>query len=123
MTQKRAYSSRAVGNQYEDFAAEYLQRAGYTIIERNFQCRQGEIDIIAKDRSYLCFVEVKYRTSGEFGDALEAVSPGKQRRISRTALYYLTVKGYGENQDCRFDVLGITPKSVCLMKNAFEYRG
>ncbi len=123
MTQKGERSSRAVGNQYEDLAVEYLQRAGYTIIERNFHCRQGEIDIIAKDGGYLCFVEVKYRTSDEFGDALEAVSPGKQIRISRTALYYLAVRGYGESQACRFDVFGITPKGVCLMKNAFEYRG
>lgn len=123
MTQKGEYSSRKVGKQYEDRAAEYLQRAGYTIIERNFHCRQGEIDIIAKDGSFLCFVEVKYRTSGEFGDALEAVSPGKQRRISRTALSYLAARGYGENQACRFDVCGITPKGICLMKHAFEYRG
>lgn len=123
MKQRGVYSSKEVGNQYEALAAEYLQKKGYGIIERNFHCRQGEIDLIARDGEYLCFVEVKYRASGEFGNPLEAVSPGKQKRILRTALYYLTVKGYGDNQACRFDVLGISPEGICLMKNAFEYRG
>lgn len=120
---KGVCSSKAVGNQYEALAAEYLQKDGYDIIERNFHCRQGEIDLIARDGEYLCFVEVKYRASGAFGNPLEAVAPGKQRRISRTALYYLAVKGYEESQACRFDVLGISPEGICLMKNAFEYRG
>ena len=104
-------------------AACFLKTQGYQILERNYRCKKGEIDLIAREGQYLVFVEVKYRASGEFGNPLEAVSPGKQKRILRTALYYLTVKGYGENQACRFDVLGISPEGICLMKNAFEYRG
>lgn len=116
-------ASRAVGRHYEELAAKYLEKAGYHILERNFQCRQGEIDIIAQNEGYLCFVEVKYRKSETYGGALGAVSYKKQEKISRAALYYLTVRGYGEAYPCRFDVLAITREQMTLIKNAFEYRG
>ena len=116
-------SSRAVGRYYEELASRYLEEAGYHILECNFQCRQGEIDIIAQNEGYLCFVEVKYRKSETYGGALGAVSYKKQEKISRAALYYLTVHGYGEACPCRFDVLAITQEQMTLIKNAFEYRG
>ena len=56
-------NKRQVGTQYESMAVQYLTEAGYHILERNFRCRTGEIDIIAKDGAYLVFVEVKYRAS------------------------------------------------------------
>ena len=116
-------SSRAVGRYYEELASRYLEEAGYHILERNFHCRQGEIDIIAQQEGYLCFIEVKYRSSGVCGDALGAVSYKKQEKISRAALYYLTVHGYSESYPGRFDVLAITQEQMTLIKNAFEYRG
>lgn len=116
-------SSRALGKEYEELAADYLTKKGYRILEHNFRCRQGEIDLIAEEGGYLCFVEVKYRQSGIFGSALGAVVPEKQRRISRSALYYLAVRGYPEEQPCRFDVLGVSPNQMILIKNAFDYRG
>ena len=116
-------SSKTVGMQYEKRAAEYLTGQGYRVLARNYRCKRGEIDIIAKDGSYLCFVEVKYRASGEFGGALGAVNLRKQQRISRTALYYLMEQGYTDNTPCRFDVLGVTGDHIELIKNAFAFRG
>lgn len=116
-------SSYELGKEYEELAVKYLTQRGYVVLERNFRCRQGEIDLIAEEGGYLCFVEVKYRRSGTFGSALGAVIPEKQRKISRSALYYLVIHGYSENHPCRFDVLGISPNQITLIKNAFDYKG
>ena len=110
---------RQTGTAYERRAGEYLKEQGYELIGYNFRCRQGEIDIIARDGRYLVFVEVKYRRDGQMGDPLEAVDRAKQRRISRTAQYY------GETTPCRFDVAAVlgTDGEVRLVRNAFEFQG
>lgn len=117
------FSSKTVGLEYEKKAAAYLLQQGYKILQRNYRCKMGEIDIIARDGEYLCFIEVKYRKTEKFQGALGAVNPGKQQRISKAALYYLMEKGYRDDTPCRFDVVGITPKEIQLIKNAFKFRG
>lgn len=112
---------RKKGNFYEQKAAEYLKEKGYQIIERNFRCRYGEIDLIARYDGVLVFCEVKYRHSKDTASPLEAVTPGKQQRISKTAFYYLSTHPY--NEDCRFDVIGISNDQVSHIENAFEYKG
>lgn len=74
----------------EDAACRYLRRHGYTIIGRNFSCRFGEIDIIARRGKYLAFVEVKMRKNAEHGAAMEFVTPAKQRRVILAAQHWLT---------------------------------
>ena len=111
-----------IGRRYEAKAAEFLEKQGYFILERNFQCRQGEIDLIGKEGEYLCFIEVKYRGSSSYGTPLEAVTKAKQRKISRTALYYLMKEGYPEDTPCRFDVVGMVADKAELVRNAFEYQ-
>lgn len=111
-----------IGRKYELEASVFLEKLGYSILERNYQCRQGEIDLIGKEGEYLCFIEVKYRSGSRYGKPLEAVTTAKQRKISRTALYYLTKKGYPEDTPCRFDVVGIDSGKVELIRNAFEYQ-
>lgn len=69
-----SFNRRAIGTEYETLAGEYLTRHGYQILCRNFHCRQGEIDIIARDRDYLVFIEVKYRRDEHEGDPAEAVA-------------------------------------------------
>lgn len=113
-------STRQVGKQYEDMAAEYLKQQGYDILERNFQCRQGEIDIVAKDKNYLCFIEVKYRKNARRGYGYEAVTGYKQRKISRAALYYMA-KRRQFDVPVRFDVVSIDAGHIRLIKHAFEY--
>ena len=98
---KRSYNKRQVGTEKENLAAEYLKKKGYFIIEKNYRVRQGEIDLIAWDKSVLCFVEVKSRTNTQMGLPREYVTAGKQARIRKTALFYLCDNGL----DChdRFD--------------------
>lgn len=116
-------NKRAVGTAYEKQAGEYLKRHGYEIMEYNFRCRMGEIDIVARDGEYLVFLEVKYRESESRGNPLEAVNRKKQRIISRVAAYYCLTHGYDETTPCRFDVVAILGEDTVLLKNAFEYAG
>lgn len=113
-------NKRNIGNEYEQIAVEYLTQNGYEIVEQNFRNRMGEIDIIAIDGDYLVFVEVKYRrTSGE-GHPSEAVNYSKQRRITKTAMYYCGINGISEYRPMRFDVISILGEKIELFKNAFE---
>lgn len=112
-------NKRETGSRYEKLAAAYLTKAGYVILEKNFRGRQGEIDLVARDGSYLVFIEVKYRADGAMGDPLEAVGPLKQQHIRRTAAWYLCRRGLPGDTPCRFDVVGITGGSVQLVKDAF----
>lgn len=116
-------NKRAVGTAYEKQAGNYLEEQGYQILEYNFRCRRGEIDIVAKDGEYLVFVEVKYRRNAKSGSPLEAVDFKKQRIISRTASYYCLSHGYGETTPCRFDVVAILGEKIRVIENAFEYAG
>lgn len=118
----RTYNKRQVGVQYERKAGEYLKSCGYEIVEYNFRCRLGEVDIVARDGEYLVFCEVKYRRGALKGHPSEAVGPKKQRVISRCAAWYLMTKGM-EEAACRFDVVAIEGGKIDLIKNAFEYMG
>jgi len=112
-------NNRAVGTQYEQMAAEYLVKQGYQILEKNFRCKQGEIDLIAKEENYLVFVEVKYRATKESGNPADAIDKKKQGRIYRTAEYYLYHCCYGQELSCRFDVVVILGEEITLIRNAF----
>ncbi len=115
-------NNRKTGTEFEDMAAGYIIKYGYTILERNYSSRFGEIDIIAYKDSTLIFFEVKYRSSIRYGEPAEAVDVRKQRKICHTALIYCTYHGYSEETPCRFDVIAIYPdKSIRHIKNAFEY--
>ncbi|MDD4954762.1 MAG: YraN family protein [Candidatus Omnitrophica bacterium] len=109
------------GKFYEDKAADYLKLKGYLVVKRNFRSPYGEIDIIAKDKNYTCFVEVKARNSSYLVSGLEAVDFRKIEKIRKTALFYAN-----ENLDrlFRFDVLEIIQhkdfRSYNLIKGAFD---
>ncbi|MBQ8802708.1 MAG: YraN family protein [Tyzzerella sp.] len=113
-------NKRATGADYEKKAAAYLESKGYEILEFNFHCRMGEIDLVAKDGEYLVFVEVKYRDSEKKGHPLEAVSAQKQRTISKCAMYYMTKNGLSY-MPVRFDVVGILGNDIQLIQNAFDF--
>ena len=113
-------NKRHIGQEYEQRAVYYITNMGYKIIERNFRNRMGEIDIIAKDGEYLVFIEVKYRSSSKEGHPTEAVNLAKQRRITKTALYYCAVNGISEYTPMRFDVISILDDDIKLYENAFE---
>lgn len=106
MTEERL----SLGGWGEDQAVEYLRRQGMKIVERNYRAPVGEIDIIARDRRYLVFVEVKTRRGMGFGTPQEAVGQRKQRQILRTAHWYLQRHRWAQLQP-RFDVMGILCQS------------
>ena len=112
-------NKRTLGSRYEQMAADFLREQGAVIVEKNYRCRHGEIDLIVRDGRYLVFVEVKYRSSGRMGDPAEAVHYYKQQRIRQTARYYLYSRRYGENTPCRFDVISILGDRIHWIRNAF----
>ncbi len=107
----------------EEAAVAFLKRQGYHILDRNFRNKLGEIDIIARDKKTLAFVEVKARRSGGYGSPKWAVTPKKQRKISMVALYYLKTTKQNKVK-ARFDVVAISSSQdnprIELIKNAFE---
>ncbi len=112
---------RETGSDYEKKAAGFLQSCGYTILEKNYRIRTGEIDLIVRDRDHLVFCEVKYRTDKLVDTALEAVDQRKQMKIINTARYYLMRHPSLENLLIRFDVIGINRYGhIEHIQNAFE---
>ena len=83
----------------------WLEGRGYRILERNFSCRSGELDVIAEQGGVLCFVEIKARGDRSFGSAIEALHAAKKRRIARAAAHYLA--RHPTEKPCRFDVLAM----------------
>jgi len=100
-------------------AAAYLQRRHLVLIERNYHCRFGEIDLIMRDGKTLVFIEVRMRTSEIFGGAAASITVSKQVKLLRTARHYIA--GTNSEPDCRFDVVllsGINAK-IKWIENAF----
>lgn len=112
-------NKRTVGSRYENEAAAFLQKQGFQILEKNYRDRYGEIDLIAKEGTYLVFVEVKYRSNIKNGYPEEAVDRRKQDRIRHAAQYYLYKKRLGEDVACRFDVVSIMGEEIRLIRDAF----
>ena len=110
---------RRTGSLYEQTAAAFLKSKGLRILQSNFRCRSGEIDLVARDGPYLVFVEVKYRRTEHQGEAVCAVDLRKQRKILATARYYLLVRQLSEDTPCRFDVVGIDGQKIHWIRNAF----
>lgn len=112
-------NKRALGEQKEQLAAEFLKNQGLQIIHMNFRCKIGEIDIIAKEKECLVFCEVKYRKNEEYGHPLDAVNSKKQHKIIQTARYYMLTNNISENSEIRFDVVGILGDKITYVRNAF----
>ena len=100
-------NKREVGSRYELQAAAYLQQKGMQILEKNYRCRIGEVDLIGRDQEYLVFVEVKFRRNLSYGAPAEAVTLLKQMTIRRVAEWYLAQRGLAAETPCRFDLVGI----------------
>ncbi len=112
-------NKRQTGAAYELKAEEYLLGNGYKILERNFRNRSGEIDLIAKKDGIIRFVEVKYRTTSDFGNPLEAVDARKQNQIRKVAMYYLMKNKLSEWTPCQFDVIAFEGEKMTHIENAF----
>mgnify|MGYP006269306337 FL=1 len=112
-----------LGKKGEEVALRFLKKKGYRVIEQNYVCKMGEMDIIAKEKDTLVFVEVKTRTSMAFGPPQLAVTPIKQRQLSKVALNFLKEKKL-EDIKARFDVVAILllpeKEEIELIRDAFD---
>ncbi len=114
---------KELGRRGEEVASRFLKKKGYRIIEKNYACKMGEMDIIAKEKDALVFIEVKTRTSREFGPPQLAVNTRKQRQLSKVALNYLNEKRLRDVK-ARFDVVAIVfeggKEEIELIQDAFD---
>lgn len=112
-------NKRAIGTKYEQLAGKFLEANGLKIIEYNFKAIRSEIDIVAKDKETLVFVEVKYRTDASFGEPYASVDLRKQRKLREAAREFLGQRRIYDNVSCRFDVVSITGGQINWIKDAF----
>lgn len=110
------------GKYYEEKAVLFLEKQGFFVLERNFRCRQGEIDIIGIHEECLVFIEVKYRKNLKKGSPEEAVGLSKQQTICAVSDYYRSRHADRFSRQVRYDVVAITGEHMAWYKNAFPYR-
>lgn len=113
-------NKRRTGFKYEQIACDFLINSGYKILERNFYCSYGEIDVIGFKDGYIVFIEVKSRNKTTSGQAIEAVDCRKQRRIMKSAIYYLYSHGISDDCKIRFDVVAIDNDVIKIYEDAFQ---
>lgn len=119
-------TTRYFGQRIESQVARYLVRRGLTLIQRNYSCRQGEIDLVMHDNGQcLVFVEVRFRRNDHFGSPLESITAAKQTRLRKTASSFLLRHRQYQQLPCRFDAVAVTGNAdgkrlhVEWIRNAF----
>ena len=120
---KKQSPKRATGNFAEELALQFLRTHKFQFVARQFSCKMGEIDLIMKDKKTLVFIEVRYRQNTAYGEPFESITRPKQRKLIRTALFYLKYRAWTRHFSARFDVISITgnqltPK-ITWIPNAF----
>ncbi len=105
-------SKKETGNHAETAACNYLQRQGLKLVERNYLCKRGEIDLIMRDGQNTVFVEVRYRRNDRFGSSAESVDWRKQSKLLATAEHYLQQHPKAAQSACRFDVVALTTENA-----------
>ncbi len=115
----KRFTSKEIGNLGEEYAVDFLKNKKYKILARNYRIKYGEIDIIAENKKYIVFVEVKTRHSGSMIQPYEAVDYKKQQRIIKTANAYITE--HKSDKYCRFDVCEVFVNSLNLKLEKINY--
>lgn len=112
------------GQQAEDAAKRYLERHGLRLVQRNWSCRSGELDLVMLDGDTVVFVEVRYRRHTAWGGALESVDYRKQQKLVKAAQLFLQKESQWARHPCRFDVIAIEAGSSAAspnwIRNAFD---
>ena len=106
------------GRAWEDAALAHLQKGGLVLVEANFTCKGGEIDLVMRDGATLVFVEVRQRTKTAHGGAAASITPAKIRRLVRAASVYLL--RFRQPPECRFDVVAIDAGQLAWLRNVIE---
>lgn len=115
-------NTRVIGREWEEEALKRLQAAGLTLLDRNYRCRLGELDLVLRDGDGVAFVEVRFRRRDDFGSGAESVGKSKRRRLIAAAQHYLQRHPELADLPCRFDVIAIGPGAspqVEWIRNAF----
>ncbi len=110
---------RRLGIQKEQKVIDYLSSLGYQIIEHNFYCPYGEIDIIAKEGGYLVFIEVKFRSGTNKGYPVESISRTKRRHIANSSMFFLKQRHISFQTPCRYDIVVMLQDKIDVIQNAF----
>jgi len=117
-------STLATGKQAEESACRYLLENGLKLIEKNYKCRSGEIDLIMRHNDSIVFVEVRYRHNNRFGSGAESVVKRKQDKLISAALHYIQTHGKSARSASRFDVISIRDSfgkdHIEWIQNAFQ---
>lgn len=111
-------NKRKIGSLQEEIATDYLQANGFVILERNYRCKVGEIDVIACKDDIIRFIEIKYRKNYNYGYPSEAVSRTKQLKIIRSAQWYINQNKLGDI-NCSFDVISICGNNIEYIFNCY----
>jgi putative endonuclease len=106
------------GQAWEEQARAHLEGKGLRLVEANFRCKGGEIDLIMRDATHLVFVEVRQRASGEHGGAAASITPAKVRRLVHAAQVYLL--RFEDTPACRFDVVAIDAGQLVWLRNVID---
>jgi putative endonuclease len=106
------------GRHWEQAALAYLKRHGLALVEANFSCKGGEIDLVMRERDTLVFVEVRQRADRKHGGAAASITPAKIRRLVRAAQYYLL--RFPRTPPCRFDVVAFDGDQLDWLRNVIE---
>jgi len=109
-------SAIITGQLAENLSGQFLQQQGASILERNYRCNVGELDIIAKHNDSIVFVEVRFRKNIAFGNPLETITLSKQKKLIKAASYYLQRNKNFAKKPCRFDVIAVT-----IQQNEYQF--
>ncbi|TAK78444.1 MAG: YraN family protein [Gammaproteobacteria bacterium] len=112
------------GHHAEDQACQFLQAKGFRLLQRNYRCYHGEIDLIMQDQEHIVFVEVRSRQRTDYGNAVESITKSKINKLIKTAKHFLQIRKWLYRVNSRFDVIAIHPVEGKMqlewIKNAFE---
>ncbi len=101
-------TTRQFGAEQEQLVCDYLTKQGLQLLTQNYNCKMGEIDLIMLDSDVYVFVEVRFRSSNDYGGGTASVDKHKQKKLIRTATYYLQQQALLDKVPCRFDVVSVT---------------
>ncbi|MFN3580488.1 MAG: YraN family protein [Pseudomonas sp.] len=121
---KQLTDKQILGNLAERHAEQLLLKAGMRVMARNYRCKQGELDLVMRDADTVVFVEVRYRRSSQWGNAVDTIDWRKQKRVIAAAQFYLLTHPHLANHSCRFDVIAAhgdpaDPASYQWIREAF----
>lgn len=120
MTTTNTTPRRATGDRFEAAARQFLEARGLRVVQVNFLCRHGEIDLVMRDGDTVVFVEVRYRRGGAFGGAAASVTAAKRRRLISAAHIWMAGRPRDARRPCRFDVIAFEGERAEWIRNAFD---